>query len=129
MMKRELTAIVLCMLAQAASADCVQATAANPAATVTANVATGTAPAVKPTARAAGTVQAPQNAARPGGELIKTAAAGTRDDAPPVPRATAGTRTTQDEEDHPHRDTTAMLLAALALMSGIALRRYGSRDA
>jgi hypothetical protein len=61
--------------------------------------------------------------------LIKTAAAGTRDDEPPVAQSAARGSQAQDEHDHPRRGGTAMLLAALALMSGIALRRYGAHDA
>jgi hypothetical protein len=57
------------------------------------------------------------------GELITTAAAGTHD-ASPLPRAVAAA---DEEESHRHGGT-AMLLAALALMSGIALRRYGAND-
>jgi hypothetical protein len=110
MMQREVTAIVLCILAQAASAQCVA-----PAA-----------PVVKESVRAAAAAPA-QNAARRGGELITAAAAGTRDDAPPPVRETMSARAAEGE-DHPHRGGTAMLLAALALMSGIALRRYGARN-
>jgi hypothetical protein len=127
MMQRELTAIVLCILAQAASAECVATPTANVAAPATAVVAAAT-PVAAHNARPAGNVQAPQNAARPGGELIKTAAAGTRDDAPPTARDSVSARGAQADEDHPHRGGTAMLLAALALMSGIALRRFGARD-
>ena len=111
-MQRAVTAIVLCVVAQAAAAQCV----ASPAtATPVAHVTT----AVK---------EHPQTTPRAGGELIKAAAAGTRDDAPPVAHATMSARAEHDD-DHQHRGSTAMLLAALALMSGIALRRYGSRDA
>jgi hypothetical protein len=56
--------------------------------------------------------------------LIQSAAAGTRD--APVTRSAAPPHATAD--DHPHRGGIAMLLAALALMSGIALRRYGAPD-
>lgn len=116
-MQREVTAIVLCILAQGAAAQCV----ATPAAPV------APAPAVvNETARPAGAAPAAPNAVRPGGELIKTAAAGTRDDAPPAGRGAMAARPA--EQEHPHRSGTAMLLAALALMSGIALRRYGARD-
>jgi hypothetical protein len=104
-----LTSIVLCFVAQAASAQCLNTT---PAAPMSAS-------------------------ARPGVELITTAAAETRDGA--VMRQTAAVtrdrgmmqqtaaRTSSkppsgDGEEH-RRPTGAMLLAALALMSGIALRR------
>jgi hypothetical protein len=65
---------------------------------------------------------APQHPAR--GELIKAAAAGTPDDGMPV--ASAHPHVTGQQDQHPRRGGTAMLLAALALMSGIALRRYGA---
>lgn len=108
-MRHEVTAFVLCMLAQAAAAQCV----ANP---VAENI---------PNARPPAT-QAATNAARPGGELIKAAAAGTRDDAPPTARDTLSSRGARDKDDHPRHGGIAMLLAALALMSGIALRRFGA---
>jgi hypothetical protein len=67
--------------------------------------------------------------ARPVPELIKTAAAGTHpeqalaaEDGLPAISETAGAAKS-DEKDH-RRAGPAMLLAALALMSGIALRRY-----
>jgi hypothetical protein len=108
MMQRAVSAIVLCILAQGAwsQTECVAPSAS------TANVHT-----------VATTAQAAQPPAR--AELIKTAAAGTRDDAPPV--ATARPHGT-GQQDHPRRGGTAMLLAALALMSGIALRRFGARN-
>ena len=116
-MQREFAAIVLCMLAQAAGAQCVAAPA-----TPVAQVATS----VTNTVRAPAPGTAAQNAQRPAPGLIKTAEAGTRDDAPSM-RESTGTRA-QQQDDHPRRGGTAMLLAALALMSGIALRRYGARD-
>jgi hypothetical protein len=114
-MHSSLTAIVLCMFAQAASAQCTATTApaqdVHPTAT---------------TARATGTPRPAQAAPHGGPELIKTAAASTRDDdAPPVARETATRGPAGTDHDHPRRGGTAMLLAALALMSGIALRRYG----
>jgi hypothetical protein len=63
-------------------------------------------------------------APRAGGELIKTAAAGTRDDLPPSMTRDTSARHPEGE-DPPRRGGTAMMLAALALMSGIALRRFG----
>jgi hypothetical protein len=110
-MPRQFAAIALCLLAQGAAAQCA-GTAANASTAIT-HPAAGTAAApAQPPARA---------------ELIKTAAAGTRDDAPTVAREPA--RSAGDGQDHPRRGGTAMLLAALALMSGIALRRYGAPDA
>jgi hypothetical protein len=113
-MHSSLTAVVLCLFVQAAAAECVT-----------------TAPLAREARQGAEMVKAsnlPAAAApRPGGELIKTAAAGTRD-APGAARAgvaRAAQRMPADEE-HPPRSGTAMLLAALALMSGIALRRYGA---
>ena len=111
-MQREVTAIVLCILAQAATAQC-----GGPTATTT---ETG-APSIVAGANAVQNHNQPPARA----ELIKTAAAGTRDDEPPAmarPHAPG-------QQDHPRRGGTAMLLAALALMSCIALRRFGSRDA
>ena len=113
MMQSRIAAIVLCVLAQAASAQCTAPSAAPMAAHLQA---------VSEPVRPAGPAQGTP-AARPNRELIKTATAGTRDDMPPVvarePRA-------KGEQDQPRRGGTAMLLAALALMSGIALRRYGA---
>lgn len=106
--------LFLCIVAQGAWAECVA-----PAATVGQATVAG-APAHPGAAAAQGRT--------PGQEprgLIKTAAAGTRDDAPPVVRESPRN---PDDQDHPRRGGTAMLLAALALMSGIALRRYGARD-
>jgi hypothetical protein len=106
MMQREVAAIVLCVLAQVASAQCAAASPSTPLA-------------VSGTVRAAGANAAnPKAPAR--AELIQTAAAGTRDDEPPAMTARPHA---QGQQDHPRRGGTAMLLAALALMSGIALRR------
>ena len=60
---------------------------------------------------------------KPGVELIKTAAAGTHD-AVPVARATPAKASSDDES--PKHGSTVTLVAALALMSGIALRRVGT---
>jgi hypothetical protein len=118
MMQREVAAIVLCILAQAASAQCV--------ATPIAAAADANAVPVTETVRASGaSAPAPKKPAH--GELIKTAAAGTRDDDAP-PAMTARARA-NGQQDHPRRGGTAMLLAALALMSGIALRRFGAPHA
>ena len=91
--------IVFCVLAQTAAAQCV-----NPA-----------------TAAAAGAQ------AHPTAELISTAAASTRDAPAPALHRTSVTETAKASPgngDEPRRPTrSAMLLAAVALMSGIALRR------
>ena len=112
-MRSIVTAIVLCTLAAAAAAECVaQAPAERLGQTSVARV--GQAPAAR--------------VARPGPELIKSAAAGTpaeADDGLPAISETAST--TKSDENHPRRAGSAMLLAAVALMSGIALRRYIAR--
>lgn len=115
-MQREVAAIVLCILAQAASAQCV--------ATTTADAADVNAVPVTETVRADGTPAVPAAKKPAHGELIKTAAAGTRDD--DAPAAMTARAHPNGAQDHPRRGGTAMLLAALALMSGIALRRYGA---
>jgi hypothetical protein len=113
-MHSPLTAVVLCIFAQAALAQCVDSRP------VALDALQGT-ELVKKTKTAPMPVA---GAVRPGGELIKTAAAGTHD-APAGVRETSA-RTVAGEEDPPRRGGPAMLLAALALMSGIALRRYGA---
>jgi hypothetical protein len=65
-------------------------------------------------------------AARPTAELITAAGAVTHDGAPGAQATPA--RTKNESADKPRRTGSAMLLAALALMSGIALRRYSARD-
>ena len=64
-----------------------------------------------------------------GGELITTASATTKRGAAAPATRSAPLPGTQTDPEHPRRAGPAMLLAALALMSGIALRRYsaGSR--
>lgn len=110
-MYRSLTAVVLCIATQAAAAQGVApvpvAQHARPAANLIHK-------------KTAATPAAPNT----GGELIKTAAAGTHD---PVPRATRVAAVAPAADDEQHRPSgPAMLLAALALMSGIALRRFGA---
>src|SRR6186713_441404 len=97
-MRSSVIAIVLCIFAASANAQC---------------------PSQAPVARVA----------HPGPELIKTAAAGTQteqalaaEDGLPVVSETS-TAPQGDEKSH-RRAGPAMLLAAVALMSGIALRRY-----
>jgi hypothetical protein len=110
-MHSSLTAAVLCIFVHAASAQCA------PAAPVVHDAA-----AAVDTTRTPGATAPAAATPRPGGVLIKAAAAGTRD--APVMRETA--QRAPAGEDHPRRGGTAMLLAALALMSGIALRRFGA---
>lgn len=111
-MQSPLIAVVLCIFANAASAQC---TASTIAPSSTANDIVKVSHVVNTSAPA-----------RNGGELIKTAAAGTRDE-PVVMRDTAPVRPAtlhaNDSDEPKHRSGTGMLLAALALMSGIALRR------
>jgi hypothetical protein len=107
-MHRSLTAIALCMVVQGGTAQCVDSAQLPPAVTELKHPA----------------ANAPQQTSlRPGSEFIAVAVAGTRDDAP-APRPAATSRS--DEQHHPRRGGTAMLLAALALMSGIALRRFNA---
>ena len=143
-----LAAVVLCFFAHAAATPAIAAEAPRditplPAPALKAAAAQTTTPAVVKAMPAATKITPSMNtemtsaapvvtaavtaaaAPRAGGELIKAAAAGPRDDAPPSARATS--RLGQHDEQ-PRRGTTAMLLAALALMSGIALRRFGAPD-
>ena len=115
-MHSSLTAIVLCIFAQTVAAQCVDtAPLAQAARSGSAMINTSK-------------VMAPA-AARFGGELITTAAAGTHDAARrthETPQAARSTPTAPANEDDRPRSGTAMLLAAVALMSGIALRRYSA---
>jgi len=112
-MYSSLTAVVLCIFAQAALAQCVDSPA----------VALDTRPGAEIAKKAKTAPMPVAGAVRPGGELIKTAAAGTHDTAPVMREVSAAAG-----EQEPRRSGPAMLLAALALMSGIALRRYTSNQ-
>lgn len=90
-----LTTIVLCLAAHVASAQCVSGTPATTAAA---------APAQRM-------------------ELIKTAAAETRDAGAIARLPQVASQDKAATTEHRRRTGPAMLLAALALMSGIALRR------
>jgi hypothetical protein len=106
-MRTSIIAIVLGLSAAAATAQCVAQSPAAPAAAI-----------------AAPTSPAPSR-----GELITTAAAGTRNDASMLHEATAHDKaaaTLHGNDKHDRRTGGAMLFAALALMSGIALRRLGA---
>ena len=113
-MYRSLTAVVLCIFSQASLAQCVDSGPAALASRPNAELAKETMTAPMPVT----------GAMRTGGELITTAAAGTHD-APPIARADSASAAAEEE---PRRGGPAMLLAALALMSGIALRRYDAND-
>ena len=108
-MHSSLIAVVLCILAQG-SAACI-------------TTADDTQQRAGPSKAHVAKVQS-AGPARPGAELITTAAAGTRG-APTALRA-APLASAQPDEEHPRRAGPPMLLAALALMAGIALRRYGA---
>jgi cytochrome c5 len=107
-MRSPVIAIVLCIVSAAAVAQCV---AQPPTATVA-------------TATPAALARPGPDPKKPGPELIKTAGAVTHD--APAMRATPSPEKADGEP--PRRTGSAMLLAALALMSGIALRRFSARD-
>lgn len=115
-MYSSLTAVVLCIATQAAAAQWVAPVP----------VAQHTRPSANVIKKKTVTPAPAAATAHTGGELIKTAAAGTQDEVPgrshSAPVAVAAT---QDDEQH-RRGGPGMLLAALALMSGIALRRFGA---
>jgi hypothetical protein len=111
-MYRSLTAVLLCIFAQASAAQCAASDSIVQDARQTAGVVKK-----KPVT--------PTAAAATGGELIKTAAAGTHDDTPPPVARPGPAGRTADDEEH-RRGGPAMLFAALALMSAIALRRFGA---
>jgi hypothetical protein len=122
-MNISLTAVVLCLAMQtAAAAQCV-----TPPAAISrqARASTASTDLVKKTSTV---VTAPPLAPPPsGGELIKTASAGTHDEVPGLtPRRTPAAVASTQDDDQRHRGGPAMLLAAVALMSGIALRRFGA---
>ena len=122
-MHSSLIAAVLCFCALTAGAQCVGTAPLAQEASQGAQV-------IRASVVAAPAAPAPTPAAKPGGELIKAAAASTHDEPRMARDSSSATRNTQkrahDEDDHPRRGGTAMLLAALALMSGIALRRSSS---
>jgi len=104
-MNSVLTSIVLCLMAQTAAAQCVTTVATSPHCVTTVSAP----PLAKP---------------RQGGELIKSAAAGTHD-APAIRQASATAAATPGAggEDQPGRTGPAMVLVAVAVMTAIAVRR------
>lgn len=124
-MDKLLTSIFLCLLANAAAAQCVGDA---PASAMQARP--GAAMIVRTTAAPAGA--APADTAPPrkagGPELIKTAAAGPRDVPAMRQSAISASRPKTDAagDEQPRRTGPAMLLAALAVMTAIALRRSGA---
>jgi hypothetical protein len=115
-MHSSLIAAVLCVLAQSAAACIAAADDAQPVA------ARSPIHVVK--------TQPPGTPLKAGATLITTANAGTRDAPGAMRQAPVAARATPlagaQSEEPPRRAGPAMLLAALALMSGIALRRYGA---
>ena len=93
-----LTTLVLCLAAHVASAQCVSNTPATTAAAPAQRV-----------------------------ELIKTAAAETRGPSA-IPLTPIASQDKTNTTEHRGRTGTATLLVALALMSGIALRRFSASD-
>lgn len=117
-MYSSLTAAVLCIVTPAAAAQCV-------APVPVAQHARPSADLIKKTGKTVAPARAAPNA---GGELIKTAAASTHDAVRSAPRSAPAAAAAAPEEDPHRRGGPAMLLAALALMSGIALRRFGNKQ-
>lgn len=115
-MHQLLASIVLCFVAHAAAAQCVDATP------MAAQVHSGAG--LIRTSATNGAALLPKPA---GGDLIKTAAAGPREVAMRQPPSVSGPPKPQaaGEEDEPRRTGPAMLIAALAVMTAIALRRWG----
>ena len=111
-MRSPVIAIVLCIVSVAAVAQCV------------AEPPVASAAPVMPVTPVAAARPGP-DAKKPAPELIKTAGAVTHD--APAMRPAPPRQEASDAET-PRRTGPAMLLAALALMSGIALRRYSARD-
>ncbi len=122
-MRSSVIAFLLCAGAAAATAQCVAPGAVSSgrtAAATSAAAAAATTPAVIMM-----TPKRPAGPTRPGPELI-TAAQAVTQDGPPVMQATPRAKPEPEERHRPAGP--AMLLAALALMSGIALRRYSARN-
>lgn len=118
-----LASIILCLVANAAAAQCVAGTAAP-----TTQVRDGSGAGLIRTSAAMPGDSAPLRKAE-GGDLIKTAATGPREvpamrqptTAPSQPKADAG-----GDDEQRRRAGPAMLLAAVAVMTAIALRRSGA---
>jgi hypothetical protein len=118
-MRSTVIAFFLSVFAVAAAA------APHNAAPAAVSIATPTATAADRAAKPAKPATARTANGRPTPDLITAAGAVTHDGPPsaqPSPAPAKGT-----SEDRPRRTGSAMLLAALALMSGIALRRYSAR--
>jgi len=121
-MRSSVIAFLLCACAAAAMGQCVA-----PAATSTSRSAAATSAAATAATTPAVMMMSPTRPAgpsRPGADLI-TAAGAVTHDRPPAMQAAPRAKPEPDDHDRPAGP--AMLLAALALMSGIALRRYSAR--
>jgi hypothetical protein len=122
-MRSSVIAFLLCAFAAAAMGQCVapgSVSSGRTAAATSAAAAAATTPAVIMV-----TPTRPAGPKRPGAELI-TAAGAVTHGVPPVMQPAPHENPEPDERDRPAGP--AMLLAALALMSGIALRRYNARN-
>lgn len=122
-MRSSVIAFLLCASAATAMGQCMAPGAmssSRTAAATAAAAAAATTPAVIMV-----TPTRPAGPKRSGPELI-TAAGAVTHDGPPVMQARPRAKPEPDERDRPAGP--AMLLAALALMSGIALRRYSARN-
>lgn len=116
-----LTTLVLCLAAYTGAAQ-----AASDAAPLAAQVVPGAA-SIR-AAGAGGDAQPLRPAAA--GDLIKTAAGAPREASAmrQVPAASSQSKAAGDGDEHRGRTGPAMLLAVLAVMSAIALRRVGAAD-
>ena len=124
-MRSSVIAFLLCACTAAAMGQCVSPAARTAAANKAAAATAAAAAAATTPAVIMMTPARPAAATRPGAELITAAGAVTHDG--PVMQAAPRAQPDPDGERH-RRAGPAMLLAALALMSGIALRRYSARD-
>ena len=116
-MRNLLTSLALCALASAAGAQCTAA--AQPQAAQDRSspewIRTASAASDAPVARPAA-----------GGPVMRVAAREER--ALPAPAARQAQAEATPAEEHPRRTGAGMLLAVLAVMTGIALRRAGASD-
>lgn len=124
-MRSSVIAFLLCTCAAAAMGQCVAPGAMSSSRTAAATAAAAAA-ATTPTLLMV-TPTHPAGPKRTGPELITAAGAVTRD-GPHVMQAAPRAKPEPEPEGHDRPAGPAMLLAALALMSGIALRRYSARN-
>lgn len=122
-MRSSVIAFLLCVSTAAAMGQCVSPAAATGAAHKAAAATAAAAAAATTPGVIMLTPSRNATPARPGPELITAAGAVTHGS----PVMQSASRATPEPEERSRRAGPAMLLAALALMSGIALRRYGAR--